>query len=114
MAQNPNASPNMLYRFTHLQPSVYRGIVVAIFGVLSSLGIVVSDDIPDQIIVLVLAILPLIQALWTKGAVTPNDKVVSYVEDPYEGRHSIEAGPATPAPSVSNLEILEAAHNKAA
>jgi hypothetical protein len=114
MASNPNASPSMLYRFTHLQPSVYRGIVTAIFGVLASLGIVVSDDIPDQIIVLVLAILPLVQALWTKGAVTPNDKVVAYVEDPYEGRHSIEPGPAVPAASLSQTRVLGAVYNKAA
>lgn len=114
--EGSNASPGMLYRFTHLEPSVYRGVVVAIFGVLASMGVVVSDSIPDQLVVLVLAILPLIQAVWTKASVVPKDKVVAYIEDPYArtGRHSIKAGEATPAASVSERDILEAVYDKAA
>lgn len=117
MAHNDsNASPSMLYRFTHLEPSVYRGIIVAIFGVLASFGVVVSDSIPDQVIVLVLAILPLIQAAWSRAGVVPKDKVVAYIEDPYTstGRHSVKAGPATPAPSVSSERVNQAVYQKAA
>jgi hypothetical protein len=113
MAHNEQASPSFLYRFTHLEPAVYRGIIVAVFGVLASLGVVVSDSIPDQVVVLVLAILPMIQAAWTRASSVPTDKVIAYVEDPYAGKH-LKAGPAVPPPEVSQARVEQVVYEKAA
>lgn len=94
------------WRLVHLDPAIYRALIMAIIWVLASFGVAVSDKIPNSVIVLVGAVFALVQALWTKGAVTPNAKVVSYLPDPAKPRE-IEAGDAVTTASDSN--ILEAA-----
>lgn len=113
MATNLNARPSFLYKLTHLEPAVYRGIIIAVFGVAASLGVVVSDTIPDQVIVLVLALLPLIQGFWTRTAVVAEDKVVAYVENPLAGTQ-LKAGPAAPAVGTSKAIVEAAVYQKAA
>ena len=70
------------WRFANLNPAIYKGLIVAVFAVLASVGIAVSPDIPDQLIGLIVAITAMLQALWTRESVTPNAKVVSYLDDP--------------------------------
>jgi len=69
------------WRLVHLDPAIYRGLIMALVFALAGFGIRLSDDIPDSLIVLVGAVFALIQALWTKPAVTPNAKVVTYMPD---------------------------------
>lgn len=94
------------WRIINLQPATWRGLVIAIVAFLGALGVTISDDIPDSFLLLVAAVLPLIQALWTKGAVTPNAKVAIRIDDPVSGTDEIEAGPAQVSSSLDPTEIL--------
>lgn len=94
------------WRLTHLDPAVYKGLVVAVIGLLAALGIVIAPGIPDQVIGLVVAVMAIVQGIWTRRDVTPNAKVVAYLPDPFEP-HAIEAGNA--ATTASDRAILEAA-----
>lgn len=95
------------YRLVHLNPALFRAFIVALFALLASLGIVVNASIPDSLITVVLAVAALIQALWTKAGVTPNDKVLVYVPDPVEMPNTVAPGPATTG--ASDQKILAAA-----
>lgn len=94
------------WRLTHLDPAVYKAVVVAVVGLLVALGIKVAPGVPDQVILLVVALAAVVQGLWTRKGVTPNAKVVAYLPDPFVP-HAIEAGEA--ATTASDAAILEAA-----
>lgn len=96
---------SFLWRFTNLQPAVYKGVVVGLVGLLAALGVVISPDIPDQVILFTTALMAMIQALWTKESVTPNAKVLAYLDDPSRPR-SITAGEATT--TASDAAIIDA------
>lgn len=113
MADGNARRPSIWWKLAHLEPAVYRGIVVAVFGLLASLGVVISPDIPDQVVIVIMALLPLIQGLWTRAGVVAEDKVVAYVEDPTSGT-GLKAGPAAPAPYISKHRVEEAVYEKAA
>jgi hypothetical protein len=113
LSNDPPRSPSAWWKLTHLEPAVYRALIMAVFGILASLGIVVSDAIPDQVVVLVLALLPLIQGVWTRAGVTANDKVVLYSNDPTNGLQLV-AGPAVPNASISEQSVERKVYQKAA
>jgi len=94
------------WRLVHLDPALWRGLIVAVVFVLAAFGIAVSPDIPDSVIGLVGAVLAVLQALWTKPAVTPNAKVVTFLEDPAKPR-IISAGDAVT--TASDTAIVAAA-----
>lgn len=92
---SPDAPQNTLtWKLFNLEPAVWRGVVTAVFVVLAAVGIKVSDDVPDLAFMCILALLPVVQGLWTKGAVTPNAKVVVRVDDPVGDPNKITAGEA--------------------
>jgi len=98
---------NIIAKFAAMDPALIRGIVVAIVGLLSSLGIAVSPQLPDTLIGVVLAVLAIVQALWTRTAVTPNAKVAVVVPDPINAPEIVAAGEA--ATTAPNHEIISAA-----
>lgn len=105
---NPKDSRDSFWwRLVHLDPAVYRGIIMAVVLLLVSVGIAVSDNIPNAVIGVVAAVFALVQAMWTKNAVVPNDKVVSYLPDPVNAPGVVYAGAAVT--TASDDAVLDAA-----
>jgi hypothetical protein len=79
-----NSNLNAWQRVMLLNPALVRGLVVAIAAILATvLGRTVIDSaLIDSIVIFFASISALVSALWTRGAVTPNDKVVAYKPDP--------------------------------
>jgi hypothetical protein len=102
---NPN--DNLWYRVTKLEPAVWRGLIVAIVALLGSIGVAISPGLPDALIGFIVVAVPLVQALWTRPAVTANARVSVYVPDPVNNPQIVEAGEATT--TASNAEIVVAA-----
>lgn len=101
---NPNGSnDSLLYRLVHLNPALWRALVVSFFALLLSFGVVVSDQIPDSVITFILAVAAIVQALWTKSGTVPNAKVVSYLPEPVRAPADIHAGPAVTTASAADV-----------
>lgn len=83
-----------LWKLVHLNPALWRALIVAIAGVLAYLGIGFAVGFQDSIFGLIVAIIAIVQGVWTKGSVTANQKVVVYKPDPVESPHALAAGPA--------------------
>ena len=94
------------WRLTHLEPAVYKGLVVAIVGLLAALGVAVAPAVPDGVIGVIIAAMALAQSVWTRRGVTPNAKVVAYLPDP-NNSSNIMAGEAVT--TASDNRILSAA-----
>lgn len=103
----PEVKPGFWYRLVHLDPALFRGLVVAVVALLASVGIVVSPALADNLVLVVVALAALVQALWTKPAVTPNEKVVVYVPDPVKKPDELAPGQATVV--ATDREIIKAA-----
>lgn len=99
---------NFWWRLVHLDPAIHRGLIMAVVLVLTSFGIHVSDAIPDSLIILLVAVSAMVQALWTKGAVTPNAKVVSYLDDPAKPR---EISPGDAVTTASDEMVVATARS---
>jgi len=105
VVEPPNNS--FWYRLVNLDPALFRGLVVAVVALLATLGVTIAPGVPDQVIAIVWLLSAIIQALWTRGGVTPNAKVAVSVPDPINEPEKVEAGGAvTTAP---NHEIIAAA-----
>lgn len=102
---NPN--DNFWYRLVNLNPALLRGIIMALVLVAGSAGILIAPGLPDALIGFIAAALALVQALWTRSAVTPNAKVSVYVPDPINAPHIVESGDAVT--TASNASIIDAA-----
>jgi len=73
------------HRLNLAEPAVLRGVIVAVFAFLASIGIVASDDIKgaaEGLIPVAAFVIPLVQSLWTRAAVF-SPKTVAEVK----GRH---------------------------
>ena len=106
---NPQENPkdNFWWKLVHLDPALLRGAIMALVLLLSSIGIVLSPEVPNSLIGFIAAILAVIQAVWTRPAVTPNAMVAVYVPDPINNPQIVAAGEAiTTAP---DKDIVSAA-----
>lgn len=109
--QEVTVQDNALQRLLKLNPAIVRGLLVTLALVIAQVvgHTVISDDTISQIINGFSAIGSLIGAVWTRGAVTPNAKVVVYKPDPVNS-DTVAAGPATITPTQANqTAVLEAA-----
>lgn len=97
------------WRLVHLEPALVRGLVTAVVLVLLSVGVAVSPDIPNALIGLFIAVAPVVQALWIRGAVTANAKVVIAAPDPVGEPARIVPGDAVTR--ASTADIIDAARN---
>lgn len=93
--------PSFFWKLTHLDPAVYRGIVVSVVGLLATFGLILSDQNSGAIVAVVSAIAALVQAIWTRGAVTPNQKVVVYKPNPVGEPTVVVAGQAVSSDVVA-------------
>lgn len=101
-----SSSPSVWYKLVHMEPALVRGFVMAVFALLASIGIVASDAIPDATIGFVLMLFALIQALWTRQAVVPEEKVVVWKDE----NENLRAGEAIPSGlAIDNVSRLEEA-----
>lgn len=95
------------WKLVHLDPTLLRGLIMAAVLLLSSLGILVSPEVPNSLIGFIATALAIVQALWTRPAVTPNAKVAVVVPDPVNAPEIVEAGDATT--TATTKDIVEAA-----
>jgi hypothetical protein len=100
-----------LWRLINLQPAVWRGLVVAVLALAATLGFEYAADLPDNVMLLIIGILPILQALYTRKAVTPNAKVAVSVPDPVRAPNKVEAGEAVV--NAPDEEIVAAAASEA-
>lgn len=93
-------------RKSQTEPSMIRAGVVAVLGLLASLGFSwaahVDKGTLTAIVAVITVLLPLLQGAWTRFAVTANAKVVSRVTT--DGH--VVAGEAALAPTGSRLPAM--------
>jgi hypothetical protein len=97
------------WRVVHLEPALLRGAVVAVVALLGALGILVSPQLPDVLIGAWAALAAVLQAVWTRPAVTANARVVVWAPDPFESPQTVVAGEATT--TASSTVIIDAARS---
>jgi len=98
-----------LWRLVHLEPALFRGIILAVVGLLGTLGIVIAPQVPDSLLGFLIAVLALVQAIWTRQAVTPNAKVAVSVPDPVNAPQTVAAGDAVT--TATSRDIVSAARS---
>jgi hypothetical protein len=103
---------NFLWRLIYLEPALWRALIVTAFTLLLSLGVAVSPDIPNSVIGFILASAPVAQALWTRGAVTPNAKVAVKVPDPEKPDEVTPGDAVTTATPRSIVAAAQASGNE--
>lgn len=97
------------WRLVHLEPAMLRGVVVAVVAMLGAVGILVAPALPDALLAAWGAVAAVVQALWTRPAVTANARVVVEAPDPVESPRVVVAGEATTQASAG--AILDAARS---
>lgn len=93
-------------RKTQTEPSMIRAAVVAVLGLLASLGFSwaahVDKGTLTAIVTVITVLLPIVQGIWTRYAVTANAKVVARVTT--DGH--VVAGEAALAPTGSRIPAM--------
>lgn len=97
------------WRLVHLEPAVWRGAVVAVVALVGAFGIVVAPAIPDALLAAWVPLAAIVQALWTRPAVTANARVVVEAPDPVNRPGRVVAGDAVTG--ASDALILAAARS---
>ena len=95
------------WRLIHLDPAVFRGAVVAVVALLGAVGIRLSPAVPDALIAVWVPLAAMVQAVWTRPAVTANARVVVLAPDPVGNPRVVAAGEAVTL--ASNVAIIDAA-----
>ena len=74
-----------------VEPALVTGAVSAILVLVAAFGLPLSEDQKAAILGSIVPVLVLVQALVTRGQVTPNAKVDALVDAlTYEGEHRVE------------------------
>ena len=73
-----------------VEPALVTGAVSAILVLVTAFGLPLSEDQKAAVLGSVVPVLVLVQALVTRGQVTPNAKVDKLLTDAYEGEHRVE------------------------
>jgi len=100
-------NPSFMWKLIHLDPALFRGLVLSIVLLLGAFGLFISDHERDSIVGVIFALLPIMQSLWTRTGVTANHKVVVYKPDPVNAPTEVAAGPAV---STDGVAVLKAAN----
>lgn len=99
------------WKLVHLEPVVWKTLILTVVAVLGSVGILVSDDLANNLVLLLTTLLGIVQIVWTRPSVTANAKVVVEAPDPAGDPYTVAPGEAvTKAPSD---EIVRAAYTLA-
>ena len=70
-----------------VEPALVTGAVSAILVLVTAFGLPLSEDQKAAILGSIVPVLVLVQALVTRGQVTPNAKVDALLTDAYVGEH---------------------------
>ena len=70
-----------------VEPALVTGAVSAILVLVTAFGLPLSEDQKAAVLGSVVPVLVLVQALVTRGQVTPNAKVEALLTDAYVGDH---------------------------
>ena len=70
-----------------VEPALVTGAVSAILVLVTAFGLPLSEDQKAAILGSIVPVLVLVQALVTRGQVTPNAKVEALLTDAYVGDH---------------------------
>lgn len=97
------------WRILHLEPAMWRGVVVAVLALLASFGVYVRPELPDALVLAIVAVSALLQAVWTKPAVTANARVVVWAPDPVGQPTNVQPGEAVT--HASDRKIIDAAND---
>ena len=73
-----------------VEPALVTGAVSAILVLVTAFGLPLSEDQKAAVLGSIVPVLVLVQALVTRGQVTPNAKVDKLLADVYEGEHRVE------------------------
>lgn len=74
-----------------IEPALVTGAVSAVLVLVTAFGLPLSEDQKAAILGSIVPVLVLVQALVTRGQVTPNAKVDAIVDAlAYEGEHRVE------------------------
>ena len=73
-----------------VEPALVTGAVSAILVLVTAFGLPLSEDQKAAVLGSIVPVLVLVQALVTRGQVTPNAKVDALLTDAYEGEHRVE------------------------
>lgn len=95
------------WKLVHLDPALFRGLVIAVITVLGAFGILISPDLTDSLVGVLVAGMAVVQALWTRAGVTANARVAVVVPDPVNAPNTVAPGEAATSAPVE--EIIEAA-----
>lgn len=91
----PKAS--WIKRMLELNPVLIRGVLVSVASLLAVVvgNTVISDDLIQGILGSFIAITALITALWSRGKVIAENKVVAWIPNPLNSSSPVSPGPAT-------------------
>lgn len=93
---------------TATEPALIRGFIVAVLSLLTTLGVSWAADVDKETIGTLVAIavfvIPILQALWTRYAVTANSKVVARVS---VSQDAVVAGDAAEVATGQVLEVFD-------
>ena len=70
-----------------VEPALVTGAVSAILVLVAAFGLPLSEDQKAAVLGSIVPVLVLVQALVTRGQVTPNAKVDALLTDAYVGEH---------------------------
>lgn len=73
-----------------VEPALVTGAVSAILVLVTAFGLPLSEDQKAAVLGSIVPVLVLVQALVTRGQVTPNAKVDKLLTAVYEGEHRVE------------------------
>ena len=73
-----------------VEPALVTGAVSAILVLVTAFGLPLTEDQKAAVLGSIVPVLVLLQALVTRGQVTPNAKVEKLLTDVYEGEHRVE------------------------
>ena len=73
-----------------VEPALVTGAVSAILVLVTAFGLPLTEDQKAAVLGSIVPVLVLVQALVTRGQVTPNAKVDKLLTDVYEGEHRVE------------------------
>lgn len=73
-----------------VEPALVTGAVSAILVLVTAFGLPLSEDQKAAVLGTIVPVLVLVQALVTRGQVTPNVKVNAIVDEVYAGIHRDE------------------------
>lgn len=99
------------WKIVHLEPAVYKGIIVSVVGILATFGLIISDQNSGAAYTAIAAVVALIQAVWTRNSVTANSKVLAYKPNPVDEPTVVTAGQAVSSDVVAVANAAAASPN---